>query len=300
MARITPLLAACSALCAWTASAGVKINPGNMSPYSHTHVSAKLYTPPDETASGGIKGQIVKPPTAVLGVLAIPQHFSNVGAMETGKAGRAAKNRENTQVQQNNPVYLAALDNANNFSFTGLPPGKYDLLVMCEDRLYEGLYLLREPTTLTPKDIAAIQAKQQESNPFFDHKSILRIEGITGDYGSARVIEEQVRERPVTLQDIRVLSDIQIRAVKLCLYECVGTAKGDKPPLWELKRTRELTRQEVGPPDRKGTIPDMFCLKLRNIRVVSHVKDIGQIELTQDPVPVVKPISDSELEPTQN
>lgn len=296
MARIGWLsLSLTLGIMALPAGAGVKINPGNMSPYSHTHVGAKLYTPPDDSATGGIQGTILKPPTAVLGVLAMPQRYANVSG-----TGSAAKNQEDTKVQQSNPVYLAKLDEKNHFEFNGLPPGKYDLLVMCDDRLYEGLQLLREPTTLTPADIESIKEKQKVSNPFYDTKTILRSEGTTGGFGSARVLEEQLRARPVTLQDARVLDNIQIRAIKLCLYECVAAANGKKPPMWELKRTREITRQEVGPPDVKGLIPNKFCLKLRSIRVVNRVKDLGAFELTDDPVPVVKPISDSELEPTQN
>ncbi len=282
------------------AVAGVKIDPGNMSPYSKTKVSAKLYTPPDETASGGIKGKIVEPPSEVLGVMAMPQRYSNIAGLDKTKAGQDSKNRENIKVTTSNPVYLAKLNADGSFEFSGLPAGKYDLFVMCEDSFYEGFMLSRETTTLTEGDRKSITAKMLESNPFFNVKLSVRMEGSTGQYGVARAIEQQVRTLPVTLQDARVLDFIQIRAIKLCFYECVAPAKIGGLPHWEMRRTREITRQEVGPPDFKGPIQGNFCSKLRNIRVVRSIKDLGEIKLTTDPVPVIEKTTDSQLEPAQN
>lgn len=283
------------------ALAGVKIDPGNMSPYSKTKVSAKLYTPPDETSTGGIKGKIVEPPSEVLGVMAMPQRYSNVAGLDKTQAGQDSKNRENIKVTTSNPVYLAKLAaDGSSFEFTGLPAGKYDLFVMCEDSFYEGLMLTRETTTLTEGDRKSISAKMLESNPFFNVKLSVRMEGTTGQFGVARAIEQQVRTLPVTLQDARVLDFIQIRAIKLCYYECVAPAKIGGLPHWEMRRTREITRQEVGPPDFKGPIQVNFCNKLRSIRVVRTVKDLGEIKLTVDPVPVIEKTTDSQLEPAQN
>ncbi len=137
--------------------------------------------------------------------------------------------------------------------------------------------------TLKDADTAAIKAKITESNPFFNVKSQHRIEGQTGSFGKARVIEQEVRTLPVTLQSAEVLKHIQIRSIKLCLMESVGSSKLGVH--WEMKKTREITRQEVGPPDTKGLIPGFFCKALQGIRVSSTVKDVGSIKLVSDPPP---------------
>ena len=263
--------------------AGVKINPGNMSPYSKTHVSVTLYSKTDPNASGGIKGTIADNPSEVLGVLAMPQKFPNLSSMEDVDGGTSAKNARNVNKDMTNQVYLAALGNDNAFSFNGLPPGKYDLFVLCENCFYEGLLLSREDNTLTDADKQAIKAKITESNPFFNLKNQHRMEGQTGSYGKARVIEQEVRTLPVTLQSAEVMKNIQIRSIKLCLMESVGTKSLGIQ--WDMKKTREITRQEVGPPDVKGVLPDYFCKALQGIRVSTAVKDIGAVKLTADPTP---------------
>ena len=270
-----------SVLAVAAAIAGIKINPGNMSPYSKTHVSINLYTKPDPNASGGIKGVIAEAPSEVLGVLAMPQKFPNISSMDDIDGGAAAKNARNINKDMTNQVYLAGLGSDNAFSFYGLPPGKYDLFVLCENCFYEGLLLSREEQTLTDADAKTIRAKITESNPFFNVKNQHRIEGQSGAFGKARVIEQEVRTLPVTLQSAEVLKHIQIRSIKLCLMESVGTTKLGTH--WEMKKTREITRQEVGPPDTKGLIPGYFCKALQGIRVSTSLKDLGTIKLTSDP-----------------
>lgn len=290
MNRLTKAALLGSAAAATAASAlfaGVKINPGNMSPYSKTHVSINLYTKPADDASGGIKGTLAEPPSEVLGVLAMPQRFPNVSALDDVDGGNSAKNARNINKDMTNQVYLANLGGDNAFSFYGLPPGKYDLFVLCENCFYEGLLLNREEHTLTGADTAAIKAKITESNPFFNVKNQHRIEGKTGSYGKARVLEQEVRTLPVTLQSAEVLKHIQIRSIKLCLMESVGSSKLGVH--WEMKKTREITRQEVGPPDTKGVIPGFYCKALQGIRVSTSVKDVGALKLVSDPAPNTPP-----------
>jgi hypothetical protein len=266
---------------------GVKINPGNMSPYSKTHVSINLYSRPDPNANGGIRGVLAEAPSEVLGVLAMPQKFPNITALDDIEGGISSKNARNINKDMTNQVYLATLGSDNAFSFYGLPPGKYDLLVLCDNCFYEGLLLNREEQTLTEADNKTIKAKLTESNPFFNVKNQHRIEGQTGTFGKARVLEQEVRTLPVTLQSAEVLKHIQIRAIKLCLMESVGTTKLGTQ--WDLKKTREITRQEVGPPDTKGVIPGFFCKALQGIRVSTSVKDVGAITLKADPAPNTPP-----------
>lgn len=275
------------ALAAGTAVAGIKINPGNMSPYSKTHVSINLYTKPDPDSPGGIKGTVAGAPSEVLGVLAMPQKFPTVSALENIDGGNSDKNARNINKDMILPVYLASLSDDNAFSFYGLPPGKYDLFVLCENCFYEGLLLSREAYSLNEADVRSIKTKITESNPFFNVKTQHRIEGQSGTYGKARVVEQEVRTLPVTLQSAEVLKHIQIRSIKLCLMESVGNT--NLGTHWEMKKTREITRQEVGPPDTKGVIPEYFCKALQGIRVSTRTKDIGTVTLTADPAPTAQP-----------
>lgn len=270
-------------LVASLAFAAIKIDPGNMSPYSKTKVGINLYAKTDPSAGGGLRGMIAGNPSEVLGVLAMPQKFPNISALADVEGGAATKNARNINKDMTNQVYLAALGANNAFSFYGLPPGKYDLFVLCENCFYEGLLLSREVNTLTESDVRAIKAKVTESNPFFNVKNQHRIEGQSGSFGKARVLEQEVRTLPVTLQSAEVLKHIQIRSIKLCLMESVGTSKLGTH--WEMKKTREITRQEMGPPDTKGLIPGYFCKSLQGIRVATSVKDLGTLTLASDPVP---------------
>lgn len=286
--KIAPAFLIGFAAAATAVFAGVKINPGNMSPYSKTQVSVNLYTKSDPNASGGITGRLAGTPSEVLGVLALPQRFSNVASLENIEGGTADKNARNSNTTaMSNQVYLATLGSDNAFSFSGLPPAKYDLFVLCDNCFYEGLLLSREPHTLNEADTRAIKAKIGESNPFFNVKNLHRIEGQSGFYGKARILDQEVRTLPVTLQSAEVLNNIQIRSIKLCLMESVGSKNlGTR---WEIKKMREITRQEVGPPDTKGVIPDYFCKALQGIRVSSAVKDVGVIKLVSDPLPSTAP-----------
>ncbi len=120
--------------------------------------------------------------------------------------------------------------------------------MLCENCFYEGLLLSRDENTLTESDVRVIRAKVNESN-FFNVKNQHRLEGQSGTFGRARVLEQEVRTLPVTLQSAEVLKHIQIRSIKLCLMESVGTSKLGVH--WEMKKTREITRQELGPPDTR-------------------------------------------------
>ena len=84
---------------------------------------------------------------------------------------------------------------------------------------------------------------------------------------------QEMRLRPVTLQDATVHAEIQIRSLKLALLEDVGAVG------WHLVTTREIIRQEVAGNERKGVLPHKYSAALGGIRVVDSVKDLGEIRL---------------------
>jgi hypothetical protein len=229
------------------AAAASPIRPGAPGPHTGTVQSSQLYTPPDATAGGGIRGRIVASGRSLLGVFAMPQDDWK-------------------------KVYLGQLGPDGAFAFSGLPAARYDLAVLLDDRFCEGIVLHRQPDTLTDADRRSIQAKLEASNAFFNEKRIHRLEGTTGRAGQARALLQEARTRPVTLQSAEVRADIQIRSLKVARLEDVG-------PGWSLEDTRELARQEVGPSDVKGMLPVTHLPRLSGVRVVENVKEIGDIGL---------------------
>lgn len=256
---------------------GRKIKPGAASAFIGTKTGKYLYAKPDPAAGGAIAGRLVDAPSAVEGVVAIVQRFRSVSALANVKGGKAAKNAGQNASHMKFPCYLAKLDDKNNFSFSGLPPGQYDLVVICEDRIYDGIRLQREENTLTDEDRRVIKAKVEESNPFFDTKAICRLEGVTGRTGTARAVIQELRTKPFFDQYGSTYDKLQIRSLKLFIMDSVGG--GRMGTHWEVQKVREICRKEVGGVDTRGALPEIFLPQLQGVRVSKKLKNIGEISL---------------------
>jgi hypothetical protein len=235
------------ALCVglWAALAGVQ--PARAAETNHTGTtqSTRLYTEPDAAAGGGIQGAVAE--------------------------GKALRHAFAIPTDDPRHVYQGNVQtNAGSFLIRGLPTDRYDLILVFENEFWEGCTLNRGEDSLTDRDRKLIREKIMVSVPFFDTKEIHRCAGTTGREGKARCVLQEVRTRPVTLQDATV-HDIQIRSLKLALLEDVG------PAGWHLVRTREFLRTEVVGHERKGVLPARYCAKLSGIRVVDTIKDLGAI-----------------------
>jgi len=214
--------------------------------------SSKLYTDPDPAAGGGVEGEIIAPNQAIVAIFATPQE-----AWEKVYRGEVVG------------------DDGRSFRFSGLPIGKYDLMVVYGNRFFEGWTLNRDGADkppLTAKDQAQIAETINKSTPFFNTKKIHRVEGYTGRAGQARCVLQDLRTRPTTLQSGDIRSDIQIRSLKLALLEDVNIG-------WSLENTREFLRQEVGGTEFRGLFPHQYSPRLNSIRVIDSVKDLGKISL---------------------
>ena len=237
-------------LCALAAGLGHARAAGGPEPRGGTGTkqSGYLYSAPDAAAAGGIRGRVIRPSKPILYVFA-----------------QAADDWKR--------VYRGELSaDRTGFSFSGLPVGMYDLVVLYNDCFMEGLSLTRDENTLTDKDTAAISEAIMKSNPFFNEKKIHRCEGTTGYAGRARCVLQEIRTRPVTLQSAEIRSDIQVRSIKLVLPEDVGIG-------WSLVNTREIVRQEVLATDSKGLLAHRFVPELGRIRVIEKIKELGDLSL---------------------
>ncbi len=213
-----------------------------------TKQSSRLYTATDPASSGGIAFGLPAASDPLEAAIAVPVMSRELAYLgEVAPGGRAVK-------------------------FTGLPVSRYDLVLVFDGRFVEGVLLHRDASTLTDADRQQIKATFDRSVQYFDTKVIHRCEGVAGAEGRASAVTQEVRTRPITLQDASVRTDIQTRSLKLAFFENVG-------PGWHMIRTREMLRQEVGPGDTKGVLRHAHDPQLQGIRVTDEVRDLGTLEL---------------------
>jgi hypothetical protein len=213
--------------------------------HSGTIQSTKLYTQPDPSAKGGLRGKLDGKTQRLIGVFAL-------NAMDFAK------------------VYKATLD-GDAFSFNGLPTSRYDLWVLLQNEFYEGSTLHRGPSSLTPKDREGIEKSVNRVVPFFDRKRIHRLEGEAGSSAKARAVLQEYRAGLTLKQDATVLEG-RARSLKLVLLEDVGTG-------WIVADTREVVRIEDPPGDKTDFYAHHHNPGLGGIRVVDSVRDLGVVNL---------------------
>lgn len=228
----------------WWAASGVLL----AGTPSGTVQSTRLYTAPDPTAAGGIRGRVLLPNAPLEDAFAVPQH-------DWSKVYRAELRADRKE-----------------FLFRGLPVGKYDLMLLFADEFYEGFTLTRDVDTLTDEDRRGIRETISRAVPFFDTKEVHRLAGSSGRDGRARGVMQELRTGLIITQAAEELKDTQIRSIKLVWLHQVG-------PGWQLVNTRELVRQEVAGPMRKGVLPHHYRARLGEIRVTDSVRDLGTLNL---------------------
>lgn len=215
-----------------------------------TKQSKALYSTLDKNSDNGIRGSITSPNKPIQFVFASSQgNYKN--------------------------LYKATIKGAKKqcFRIQGLPVGKYDLIVIYRDELYEGLTLNRGlESTLDDEDLASIEVILKDSTPFFNKKKLHRVKG-SNDRHKARGVLQEIRTLPVTLQSAEVRKDIQIRSIKLALLKDTGIG-------WALMETREIVRQEVVKKnEHTGFLPHNYDPRLGNIRTVGNIRNLGELEL---------------------
>lgn len=213
---------------------------------------SRLYTATDPSATGGIKGTIIKPALPIVQILAMPPdepRFAYQGTV-TG-------------------------DTRQGFLFQNLPMAKYDLFIIYENDFYEGLELTFEPDTLTVKDRQSITQIVNASDPFFNKKTIHRIAGTTGRGNFARCVVTQYRDGPgmVKSDDTKLEAGKGRRTFKLIWLKDVGVG-------WQVVQKRDLYPLTV---DLKLLTPaHHFSSLLSKIRVTDTVKSLGALDLSED------------------
>ena len=214
----------------------------------------RLYTTPDPACSGGFKGRITQPAKSIEQILAIPS---------------ASQEK----------VYMGAITGStrNEFQFTGLPPGKYDLAVIYDDAFFDGVTLSKEENTLTEEDLKKIEETLLKSEPFYPKKIINRVEGQTGRGSPAALICTFMREKKsdlmVAYKPGEFFREDFKRTYKLFTFKDVGVG-------WQVVRARDLYPAWVKPvlvAPPKYT----FTKSLSGIRVADELKDLGDLDITK-------------------
>ena len=213
----------------------------------------QLYTPPDNSASGGIKGRIAYPIKPIEQILAMPPD-------EPKKCYKG----------------LIRGDDKQSFFFGNLPMAKYNLFVIYEDEFYEGLRLSREPDTLTAKDREGIKKIVMASDPFHNKKVIHRMEGTTGRGNYARCLTTQVRDQSAPGKvvagegfGVDMEKHLGRRTYKLIWLKHVGVG-------WQVVQKRDLYPVTV--PLKELFPKHHYSKKLSRIRVTNKLKDLGEID----------------------
>jgi len=247
-----------------------RISPQDPAPYTKTMQSTKLFT--EGLGKGGIRGRLEGVDGEdIAGIFAVSRDRQKVN-YDAGLGGGTAGSDRKMRFS----VHIADIGEDNSFSFERLQEGIYDLVVLLDHRYYNGIVLGRGDSTLTEKDTQDITAKIKAINPYFNEKRLERMWGTTGEDGVARVLGQEMRTLPVTLADGTLHPEIQTRVLRLFFMQDIS-AKGTAA--WSVEETREIVRQEVGPPDVKGMLPEHFNKKLSGIVVIDEVEDIGVVRL---------------------
>ncbi len=231
--------------------AGVGLLLLTLSAWAAEKERGRLYTAPDLSASGGIAGRIIKPELPILQILAMPPDEPRF-------------------------VYEGQISGTSRreFAFGNLPMAKYDLFVIYENEFFEGLQLSFEPDTLTDKDRQSITQIVNESDPFFNKKTVHRIAGTTGRGNFARCVVTQYRDGPGTVTaDYEPLKGQGRRTFKLIWLKDVGVG-------WQVVQKRDLYPVTV---DLRLLNPiHHYSDLLSNIRVTDQVKNLGDIDMSND------------------
>lgn len=211
---------------------------------------SRLYTRPDPSCGGGIRGYITSPPLPIEQILALPPdelRFAYKGEVVTG--------------------------DKRGFVFKNLPMRKYDLVVVYDKKFLEGIQLHRGESTLTQQDIRKIEQSIEKSEPFFKEKTIHRVEGDTGRGNFAKAIVSYfsgIKTITYIVADSAPKGREYRRTFKVVLLKDVG-------PGWQIVRTRDLYPKSVAATE--GKLNHKYSETLSGIRVTDYIKDLGEIDL---------------------
>jgi hypothetical protein len=176
-------------------------------------------------------------------------------------------------------VYRADINRGDGrIAITGLPPGKYSLLLKFHSTVVEGIELDVPGgfQKLSPEDWKYLQWETWRSNDFFNHKRIARA---AGNRKRVKMLVEQVRDKKTFEPSGRVMKGLLIRRLELTDMRKTGE-------VWQIKKVRHLYREERKMDAPGRTLDFVYSPKLGGIRVGDDVVELPLIEARQLGVPL--------------
>ena len=209
------------------------------------------HTPLDPKTSGGISGRIAGASSLQTVIAIEPYEMKAYQGRVDGAAG--------------------------TFTFHGLPPGEYDLLVKTVGHVYEGVSLeAGQDTFAKGKYLRAVCDEVAgyffKTEDYFDRKHIIRL---TGSDKFARMLVVQTRTKTVLTPGG---APINARIRRFDLLDVVKTRE-----VWQIVTSRHLLRQEVPYGSKDIDIELIYSPKLGRILVGETVKDLGVLDARKLP-----------------
>ena len=200
-----------------------------------------LYTKPVAGAAGGITGRV------------------NVD----GVTHVLALNRDHVQCFR---AQLAGKD----FKFTGLPTGKYDLVIVTNSTVYEGLELGGDADKIAATPRKNLETRLVKADSFFNKAKMHRF-GLIDDGEKLVAFVERVRDKTILKQ-----SGDQLMS-NLRRLEVIDYVKSTDD--WTEAESRHIFREEFKIGEGADFLHHKNVPELGNIRVIDAVKDLGSITL---------------------
>lgn len=218
--------------------------------------SGRIYTAPDASATGGIEGKVE-------GV--------ELGMCIAIESPTIAADPERIRVYRAVPD-IGGDDKkvVSTFKFTGLPTGKYDLVLIDRYRqMWEGILLGEDSSSkFTPTQQKNLTTRINVADTYWNQRVIHRI-GVDGE--RVLVFVERLRVGLILKQSGEKFGGYQRRLEIVELHQAADD--------WQMARTRHFYR--LGEPAETTTpfLKDIHVAALGGIRVVDSVKQLGALDL---------------------
>jgi hypothetical protein len=202
-----------------------------------------LYTKPVDGAGGGIAARVDQELTHAI-----------------------ALNRDRVQ------CFKGDLSNGGkSFRITGLPTGKYDLILVTKSgAVFEGVELGEDAPKLPAVSLKNTEERIDKSDTFFNKTKIHRA-GLIEDGEKQLLLVERVRDKEILKQSGEVL---KANLRRLEVVELIKAADD-----WQFLNTRHIYREEAPVGPGMTFFKHAYVPGLGNVRVIDSVKDLGSIVL---------------------
>jgi hypothetical protein len=162
-------------------------------------------------------------------------------------------------------------DGGKAFRLTGLPTGKYDLILVTKSgAIYEGVELGEDASKLSPVSIKNAEDRINKADTFFNKLKIHRT-GLIEDGEKQLLFVERVRDKEILKQSGEVL---KANLRRLEVVELIKAADD-----WQFLNTRHVYREEAPVGPGMAFFTHTYVPGLGNVRVIDSVKDLGSIVL---------------------